>query len=84
MFAVFWCRHRNIFCFVDIDIFLSTKSLSTGYNNQSAVSILSNNHRRALLIKGSFDNSEQDRNTVVNQTIFGKLRQFTTVSSKWE
>ena len=37
MLAVFWFRHRNIFCFVGIVLVLSTKSRIDGYNNKSAV-----------------------------------------------
>ena len=37
MLAVFWCRNRNIFCFVRIGLVLSKKSRSADDKNKSAV-----------------------------------------------
>ena len=71
--AVFWCIHKNIFCFVGIDLVLSTKSCSTCYNGQiTAVCIFyqAPNRRERM---GSDDRSEQDLNAVVNPPASGKL-----------
>ena len=54
MLAVFWCRHRDIFCFVGIDIVLSTKPLSNGYNGQIEVGYIIYQESNILI-----DNSDQ-------------------------
>ena len=34
---MFWYGYKNMLCFVGIGIFLSTKTLSDGYNDESIV-----------------------------------------------
>ena len=81
MLAVFWCRQRNIFCFVGIYILFPIKKHSTGYSDQRGVVCIIYQAQNSGAIMWSADRSEKDLNTVVNYPASGKVSQSTTVSS---
>ena len=67
MLGVFPCRHRNILCFVGIDVLLYTKPWSAGYNNQSELVYIIYRAPNSQKITGAADSSEWYWNTVVNR-----------------
>ena len=74
MLAVFRCSHRHIICFAGIDHVLSTKSYSTGYNDQIKVVYIFYQAPSSWARMGSDDRSEWDFDSFVNQPASGKLR----------